>query len=73
MTVLCLASTDIGATKALFPVEPKAIPKAMKDTAHELLRRSVLPPNAAHIPTAAFFGQAVTHIEAIRFVPSRTL
>lgn len=64
---------DVGATGQLFSVEAEPVPKAMKHTAHELLQCRVLLQRAAHIPTAAFFGQAVPHIEAIRFVRSRTL
>lgn len=64
---------DVGATRQPFSVEAEAIPKLMKQPAHDLLRGRVLPPNPTHIPTAAFFGQAVSHIEAIPVHPSRTL
>jgi hypothetical protein len=42
-------------------MESEAVAHLMEQTAHTLLRRGVLAADAAHVPTASFFGQSITH------------
>jgi hypothetical protein len=42
-------------------VEAEAVTHAVEEPAHSAFGGGVLAPNAAHVPGAAFFGEAVAH------------
>ncbi len=48
-----------------FDVQPKAVTHPMQQAPDDQLRGSIFPADAAHVPGAASFGQAIAHLFSV--------